>query len=144
MPFVLHTMFWVGFWMPVGAVLVVCLKLFAGDYGSFHLYDQEVTAADLFISGGAIPLAVAAIGVALAYGIWSKREYPRYLSILVLAAGALWANIRMFRTLEISWAPIAAAIAASASIKYLLTNPDVKEYYRRGVAGDAASAEIAE
>jgi hypothetical protein len=139
MPFVLHSMFWIGFWMPIGAAVFVGLKLLVGESVGLTVYDQDVTARDLFWGAGVIPLAVALIGIALAYGVWSKRTYPRYLSIIVLAVGALWANIRMFQTLHMSWAPIAAAIGASVSIRYLLTNPDVKEYYQSGVASDVAT-----
>jgi hypothetical protein len=95
------------------------------------------------LGAGVIPLTVALIGIALAYGVWSKRTYPRYLSIIVLAAEAPWANVRMFQTSSISWEPIAFAIGAGVSIEYLLTNPDVKEYYRNSVAGDVATQAVA-
>ena len=144
MPFVVHSMFWVGFSMPIGAVVFVCLKLLLGESVDLTLYDQAVTSRALFFGAGVIPLAVALIGIALAYGVWSKRTYPRYLSMIVLAAEALWANVRMFQTSSVSWEPIAAAIAASVSIKYLLTNPDVKEYYRSSVAGDIATHAVAD
>lgn len=134
MPFVVHSMFWVGFWMPIGAVVFVCLKLFFAESVDLTLYDltfyDQAGTSDLFLGAGFIPLTVALIGIALAYGVWSRRTYPRYLSIIVLAAEAAWANVRMFQTTSISWEPIALAIGAGVSIKYLLTNPDVKEYYR--------------
>jgi hypothetical protein len=141
MPFVLHGMFWVGFWMPIGAMVFVGLKLLVGDV-ELTLYDQDVTSRDLLLGAGVIPITVAFVGIALAYGIWSKRAYPRYLSIVVLVAGALWANIRMFQTLSISWAPIAAAIGAIVSTKYLLMNPDVKEYYRGTVSNDVPARDV--
>lgn len=144
MPFVVHSMFWVGFGMPILALVFVGLKLLLGESVDLTLYDQEVTSRDLFFGAGLIPLAVALIGIALAYGVWSKRTYPRYLSIMILAAEALWANVRMFQTLNISWEPIGFAIGASISIKYLLTNPDVKEYYRSSVASDVAMQTVAD
>jgi len=142
MPFVVYTMFWFGISMPIGAVFFVCFRLLAGDDAELTLYGQEVTSRELFVASGAIPLTVAAVGVALAYGIWSKREYPRYLSMIVLGSGALWANIRMFQTSSLSWEPIVLAIFAVSSIRYLVSNPDVKEYYHGAATRDVAHAEV--
>jgi hypothetical protein len=130
MPFVLHTMFWVGFWMPIGAGVFVGLRLLAGDHVKLYVLDQDVAWDDRFLSAGVVASFVAAVGIALAYGVWAERTYPRHLSIVVLAAGALWANVRMFQTLNLSWAPIAVLIVAIGSIRYLLVNADVREYYR--------------
>ena len=132
MPLVLHRMFWVGLWMLIGGPAFAGLKLLANEHISIFVLNQEVTSHDLLVSAGVVPLSVAAVGVALAYGVWAERTYPRYLSIGVLAAGALWVNVRMFHTLSFSIEAIAASIAAIGSIRYLLRSADVRAYYRPG------------
>lgn len=131
MPYLVHTMFWVGVWMPVGAICFVVLKLLLGDGLTLTLEGQEITSHDLLGAGGVAPLTVALVGIALAYGIWAERSYPRYLAIAVIVAGAGWMNIRMIQTLHVSWEPIGAAIAAVGSVRYLARNPDVVDYYSR-------------
>jgi hypothetical protein len=128
MPYLVHSMFWVGVFMPIGAIAFVVAKLLVGDA---VLNGQEVTATELYSYGGAVPLAVACAGVALAYGIWAEHTYPRYLVMIVLTGAAVWSNIRMIQTHHISWEPIAAAIGAIGAIRYLTRNPNVVDYYSR-------------
>ena len=138
MPYLIHTMFWVGVWMPIGATAFVLAKLFMRDAATITVNGQEVTAAELFSYGGAVPLAVGLVGIALAYGIWAERSYPRYLVIIVLVGAAVWANVRMVQTWDVSWTPIAAAIGAIGAVRHLIRNPDVVDYYTRRRAKRAA------
>lgn len=131
MPYLIHTMFWVGVWMPIGAIVFVIAKLIAGDAATFMITGHEVTTQHFSVGFGVVPLAVAVLGVVLAYGIWAQRVYPRYLVMAILITSAVWLNVQMFRTMHISWTPIAAAIATVTAVRYLARNPDVVEYYNR-------------
>lgn len=129
MPLVLKTMFWTGIALALAALG------FAIRYLLFGVED--------FLAYEIVFLAVAVVGIALAYGIWAKLVYPRYLSMVVVAGIAVWANVEMIRTRSIDLSAIAALVGAYASIRYLLTNPDVKEYYRRDSTGvDEGPAEV--
>lgn len=114
------------FWIAVASALSAALVLVPAAYNI--IVNQNLTRALERLRDGTFELTLGTAGFLLAYGIWTKRSYSRYLAVgmvVILAAYSVWSH---WRELQFSSEDIAIVGGAIATVKYLLNSHEAAAY----------------
>lgn len=120
----LCALFWIGV-----SLVISCAGFVASDLRHSSIVDVstviQVATQNLYA------LALGAIGAALAYGIRTERNYPRWLAVGVVVLLSGEALVEHLRLRIFSTELFALPVATWASVQYLLSSTEIDDYYYR-------------
>jgi len=134
MPVAVQGMFWSSVLVVFVAAITFAVTIPGGSIG-LSVLGQHVDRDTLLWpggSGGVLALA-AAVGLLIAYGVWSERGYPRNLAVASLVGCIGWAVASVFKTHDLSAETIVGVIAAVGAIRSMIFSADMRGYYPRHV-----------